>query len=220
MSMTEAMSLRDQQYSAMKAAKIKVEGEAVLVLTFTALGHGFALSSQMMSNSTMDSFLELNELYMWGIRWATKTGILSDESVDIIRESQLDPPLNPLLWGSNKFVFEDSNLNYKDAEALQNTIYQVLLTDASKCKGKSGELQKRRKVLIKVLKKYGKRVQDNDPTDALLFSLCTSYGLIVGDTFIDIYGDRPARRDAGAFWTSILLTQWLGNQIARSEIKS
>jgi len=36
MSMTEAKTLRDQQYSAMRAAKMKVEGEAVLILTFPA----------------------------------------------------------------------------------------------------------------------------------------------------------------------------------------
>jgi len=220
MSMTEAKALRDHQYSAMKAAKIKVEGEAVSILTFTTLGQGFALSSQMLRSSTMDSFLELNELYMWGIGWATKTGILSDESIDIVRESQLDPPLNPLLWGTKNSSFEDSNLDFKDSEALQRSIYEVLLQDASKCRGKSGELQKRRKRLVKVLKKYGKRVSKNDPTDAVLFSLCTSFGLIVGDTFIDIYGDRPARRDAGAFWISILLTQWLGNQMTSNGIQS
>ena len=213
MSMTESKALRDRQYSAMKAAKIKVEGEATLIVTFTALAHGFALSSQMLSASTTDSFLELNELYMWGIGWATRTGILSDESVEIIRESQLDPPLNPLLWGTNKFTFEDSNLNFKDSEDLQKSLYEVLLKNASKCRGKSGELQKRRKELVKVLKKYGKKANKNDPTDAVLLSLCTGFGLIVGDTFIDIYGDRPARRDAGAFWISILLTQLLGNQI-------
>jgi len=212
MSFTESQAIREHQYSAMKAARIKVEGEALSIVTFTALAHGFALSSQMIRDGTWDLFLELNELYMWGIGWATKTGILSDESIEIIRESQLNPPLNPLLWGTKKSSFKDSNLDFKDSEALQQSIYQVLLKDASKSRGKSGELQKRRKSLVKVLKKYGKKVGKSDSADAVLFSLCTGFGLIVGDTFIDIYGDRPVRRDAGAFWISILLTQWLGSQ--------
>ena len=220
MSMIEAKALRDQQYYAMKTAKIKVEGEALLIVTFTSLAHGFALTSQMLGSSTMESSLELNELYMWGIGWASKTGILSDESVEIIREAQLNPPLNPLLWGTNRFTFEDSNLDFKNSEALQNGIYEVLLKDATKCRGKSGELQRRKKALNKVLKEYGAKGGKKDPGDAVLLGLCTGFGLIIGDTFIDIYGDRPARREAGAFWASILLTQWLGNQIASNKLQS
>jgi hypothetical protein len=212
MTMAELKSLRDQQYFAMKNANIKLEGEAILIVSFTALAHGFLLSSQMTQASTKDSFRELNELYMWGINWAVNSKILSDDGKEVIRKSLLDSQSIPTLWSIHKFTPDDSNLNSNDSKELQKRIYEVLLKHANKCRGKTGELQKRRKILVKELKRFGVIVQTNDTTDELLFSLCTGFGLIVGDTFTDVYGDRPARRDAGAFWTSFLLTRWLGKQ--------
>ena len=214
--MQQMYVLRQHQYLVMKAAEIKVEGEAVLIVTFTAIAHGFANATQMFSRGDWESFFEYYELYMWGINWAKETGILSDESIEIIREAQLDPPMNPLLWGTSKFSFKGENLNFEGFESLIDALYKVLLKEASKSRrGKSGELQKRRNALIKTLKKFGIKVKGNHSTDFALLCLCTGMGFIIGDTFTDIHGDRQERRDAGAWWISILLTQWIGAQLAK-----